>query len=182
MRLRTVFAGLLTTAATVLGLMVSATPATAGALDVTCLPTSSQTATFSPPLTLTPGPTTVTASTQYGPCTSTSVPELTSGSRSATIPYPALSCLDLLTSAPLTFTITWNTGQTSTISGSTAVTTAGAALVVTITGNVTAGLFAGDSVVQTMTGPSTAVTQCTLGMGTVSSIYAVVTLAITSTP
>ncbi|MFD1146233.1 hypothetical protein [Saccharothrix hoggarensis] len=182
MRSRTVMAGLLTTAATVLGLMAFATPATAGALDVTCLPTSSQTASFSPPLTLTPGPTTVTASTQYGPCTSTSVPELTSGSRSATITYPALSCLDLVTSAPLTFTITWNTGQTSTISGSTTVTTAGAALVVTITGNVTAGLFAGDSVVQTITGPSTAVTLCTLGMGTVPSIYGVVALSITSTP
>lgn len=182
MRSRTVLAGLLTTAATVLGLMASATPATAGALDVTCLPTSSQTASFSPPLTLAPKPTTVTASTQYGPCTSTSVPGLTSGSRSATIPYPALSCLDLLTSAPLTFTITWNTGQTSTISGSTTVTTAGAALIVTITGNVTAGLFTGDSVVQTITGPSTAVTLCTLGLGTVPSIDALVTLAITSTP
>ena len=182
MRSRTVLAGLLTTAATVLGLMASTTPAVADALDVTCLPTSSQTASFSPPLTLTPKPTTVTASTQYGPCTSTSVPGLTSGSRSATIPYPALSCLDLLNSAPLTFTITWNTGQTSTISGSTTVTTAGAALVVTITGNVTAGLFAGDSVVQTITGPSTAVTLCTLGLGTVSSIYAVVTLTITSAP
>jgi len=182
MRPRTALASLVTVTTIALGLVATTTPAMAGALDVTCLPPSSQTATFSPPLTLTPGPATVTASTQYGPCTSATVPGLTSGARNATIPYPSVSCLDLLNSAPLSFTITWNTGQQSTISGSTTVTTVGAGLVVTITGSVTAGLFAGDSVVQTITGPSIAVTLCTLGLGSVSSIFALVTLAITSVP
>jgi hypothetical protein len=180
MRSRTALVSLLTAAAIVFSMMATATPATASTLDVTCV--GSQTATFTPPLTKAPKPVTVTASTQYGPCTSPSVPALTAGSRNATIPYPSLSCLDLLNSAPLTYTINWNTGQQSTITGSTAVNTVGAALVVTITGNVTAGLFAGDSVVQTITGPATDITKCTLGLGTVSSIYALVTLEITSLP
>jgi hypothetical protein len=108
------------------------------------------------------------------------VPGLTAGSRSATFPYPSRSCLDLLDSETVTFTINWNTGQTSTITGNTSVTIVGAALIVTITGNVTEGLFAGDSVVQTVTGPSTDITLCTLGLGSVSSIYSLVTLEITS--
>lgn len=182
MRSRTALASLLTAAAIVFSVVATATPATASTLDVTCIPPSSQTVTFTPPLTKAPKPVTVTASTQYGPCTSPSVPALTAGSRNATIFYPSRSCLDLLDSAPVTFTINWNTGQQSTITGNTTASVVGAALVVTITGNVTAGLFAGDSVVQTITGPATDITKCTLGLGTVSSIYALVTLEITSRP
>jgi hypothetical protein len=129
-----------------------------------------------------PQPVTVSVSTQYGPCTSTSVPGLTAGSRSATISYPSRSCRDLLDSGSGTFTITWNTGQQSTISGNTTASVVGAALVVTVTGNVTAGLFTGDSVISTVTGPATDITLCTAGLGTVSSIYSAVTLEITSLP
>jgi hypothetical protein len=168
--------------ATVLGLTAAAAPATAGALDVTCLPTSSQTTSYNPPLTATPAPTTVTSSTLYGPCTSASVPGLTSGSRIATFPYPDASCLKLLEPASLIFTITWNTGQTSTISGNTTVTSAGTAVIITITGNVTAGLFAGDSVLQTITGPSADILLCAAGLKAVPSIYSLVALTITSTP
>jgi hypothetical protein len=181
MRSRTVLAGLVTTVATVLGLMVAATPATAGALDVTCLPPSSQLTSYNPPLTATPTPTTVTSSTQYGPCTSASVPGLTSGSRNVTFPYPDASCLKLLEPASLTFTITWNTGQTSTISGNTTVTAAGPTVIITITGTVTAGLFTGDTVLQTITGPSATTLLCTAGLGSVPSVYSLVTLTITST-
>jgi hypothetical protein len=182
MRLRSALASLITAAAIVLSVVATASPATASTLDVTCIPPSSQTTTFTPPLTLVPKPVTVTASTQYGPCSSTTVPGLTAGSRNATIFYPRRSCLDLLKSEAVTFTIHWNTGQQSTISGNTTASVVGAALVVTITGNVTSGLFAGDSVVQTVTGPSTDVTLCTLGLGTVSSIYSLVSLEITSLP
>jgi hypothetical protein len=101
-----------------------------GQVDDGLAPPSSQTTTFTPPLTKVPGP--VTASTQYGPCTSTSVPGLTAGSRSATIFYPSRSCLDLLKSASLTFTINWNTGQQSIISGNTTVSVVGALLVVSL--------------------------------------------------
>ena len=180
MRSHPALASLITAAAIVFSVMATATPATASALDVTC--GGSQTTSYTPALTQTPQSVTVSTSTQYGPCTSRSVPGLTSGSRSGNFNYPNFSCLNLLQSAPVTYTITWNTGQQSTITGSTAVNTVGAALVVTITGNVTTGLFAGDSVVQTITGPATDITKCTLGLGTVSSIYALVTLEITSLP
>jgi hypothetical protein len=179
MRSRTVLASLLTAAAIVFSVLTTATPATASTLDVTCVPPSSDSVTYTPPLTLSPQTVTMSVSTQYGPCTSPSVPGLTAGSRHITI-NNTRSCLDLLTSNPVTFTITWNTGQQSTISGNTTVSIAGAVLVVTITGNVTAGLFAGDSVVQTVTGPATDILLCTAGLGTVSSIYSLVTLEITS--
>jgi hypothetical protein len=44
----------------------------------------------------------------------------------------------------------------------------------------TAGLFVGDSVVQTSTAAATGITLCTLGLGSVSSIYSLITLEITS--
>lgn len=181
MRSRTALASLLTAAAIVFSVVATATPATAGALDVTCTPPSSQTVTYNPPLTRTPGPVAVSTSTQYGPCTSASVPGLTSGSRSGNFNYPNFSCLNLLQSAPVTYTITWNTGQQSTISGNTTVNTVGGAITVTVTGNVTAGLFAGDSVLQTATGASTDITLCTLLPNhPVSSTYSLITLEITS--
>ncbi|MEW2266286.1 hypothetical protein ACGF5T_31915 [Streptomyces sp. NPDC047853] len=59
-------------------------------------------------------------------------------------------------------------------------TVAGAVLVITYTGTVTSGLFSGDTVLLTITGPSTDITLCTLGLGTVPSTYGVVVLEITS--
>ncbi|MFE9750166.1 hypothetical protein ACFYOT_35095 [Saccharothrix saharensis] len=172
----------MTTAACALALLVlgSAGTASAGVLDVTCTPPSSQIDTFTPPLTLAPQNVTVGIKAQYGPCVSLSNPALTSGSTDVTALVPGLSCLDLLQSGALTFTILWNTGQTSTISSSYTVTIAGAALVVTRTGTVTSGLFAGSAVLQVITGPATDVLLCTAGLGTVSSTYSVVTLEITS--
>ena len=178
MRSRTALASLLTAAAIVFSGVATATPATASALDVTC--GGSQTTSYTPALTQTPQSVTVSASTQYGPCTSTSVPTLTSGSRSGNFNYSSFSCLNLLQSAAVTYTITWNTGQQSTISGSTTVNTVGGVITVIVTGNVTAGLFAGDSVVQTATGASTDITLCTLGLGSVSSTNSLLTLEITS--
>ena len=88
--------------------------------------------------------------------------------------------MNLLQSAAVTYTITWNTGQQSTISGSTTVNTAGGVITVIVTGNVTAGLFAGDSVVQTLTAAVPALLPCTLGLGSVSGTYSLITLEITS--
>ncbi|MFS0696053.1 hypothetical protein [Streptomyces nitrosporeus] len=152
--------------------------APAGLLDVTCV--GSQTSTYSPPLTLTAQASTTTASTQYGPCVSLSRPDITAGSRSASVSYPSRTCLDLLDSQTVAFTITWNTGQTSAVSGNATTTVVGATLTVTITGNVTSGLFAGSSIVQVNEGPATDITLCTLGLGSVSSAYSLVALEITS--
>ncbi|HWO63678.1 MAG TPA: hypothetical protein VNO31_26960 [Umezawaea sp.] len=99
----------------------------------------------------------------YGPCTSLSHPAITSGTRTAAFTITA-GCLDLVGPGTITYTITWNTGQSSTITSNYASTVAGAVLTVVSTGTVTAGLFAGDSVVATFTGPATDITLCTLGL------------------
>ncbi|WP_306750076.1 hypothetical protein [Saccharothrix yanglingensis] len=178
---RTVMATL-TTAVCALALTVlgPAGTASAGVLDVTCTPPSSQSTTFTPPLTVTPQNTVVSVTGQYGPCVSLSNPAITSGSRTYIGQEPGRSCLDLLDSGPATFTITWNTGQTSTVSANSTSTIVGAAVVVTVTGTVTSGLFVGSSVVQIITGPAADVLLCTLGLGTVAGIYALATLEITS--
>ncbi|MEU4740456.1 hypothetical protein AB0G02_08285 [Actinosynnema sp. NPDC023658] len=165
-----------------LALLVSgaAGTASAGVLDVTCTAPSSQNDTFTPPLTLAPQNVTVGIKAQYGPCVSLSNPAVTSGSTTVSALVPGLGCLELLNSGSLTFTIVWNTGQTSTISSNYTVDIVGAALVVTRTGTVTSGLFAGSAVLQVITGPAVDVLLCTAGLGTVSSTYSAVTMEITS--
>ncbi|MCK2218195.1 hypothetical protein MF672_031045 [Actinomadura sp. ATCC 31491] len=176
-RIRTAAAGAIIL---ILALLGSATPASAGTLDVTCTPPSSVAVTYDPPLTASPQTVTSTTNQQYGPCVSASVPGLTSGSRFTVVTSSGLSCLELLAARPFGFTITWNTGQTSTISGNLVANLSGGVLTVTVTGTVTSGLFAGDTVVQQQVGAATDLTLCTLGQGTVSSHYGLVTLEITS--
>ncbi|MEU4769263.1 hypothetical protein AB0H12_39065 [Actinosynnema sp. NPDC023794] len=172
----------LMTAVSVVALLVSgpAGTASAGVLDVTCTPPSSQNDTYTPPLSMTPQDVSVVSTTQYGPCASLSNPAITSGSRTRTLLIPGRSCLDLVNSGSTTFSITWNTGQSSTISSNFTSTTVGAALVVTDTGTVTSGLFTGSTVVQVLTAPAVDVLLCTAGLATVSSIYSLMTLEITS--
>ncbi|PSL52505.1 hypothetical protein B0I31_113178 [Saccharothrix carnea] len=179
--IRTAAAALMT-AVSALALTVPgpAGAASGGVLDVTCTPPSSQNDTFTPPLTVTPRDVTVGITSQLGPCVSLSNPAITSGAINFSALVRGLSCLDLLQSGSITYTIVWNTGQTSTISANYTVTIVGAALVVTRTGTVTSGLFAGSTVLQVITGPATDVLLCILGLGTVSSTYSLVTLEITS--
>jgi hypothetical protein len=160
-------------------LLTPAAAASASGPEVTCTAPSTNTAGFNPPLTLTPTTTTVTTTNQYGPCLSLTQLGLTSGSRSS-IAVRTRSCLELLTAGTITYTITWNTGQTSTISGDITASVAGAVVVFTITGTVTAGLFTGANAVQVNTGPAADILLCTLGLGTVPSLTSTSTLQITS--
>jgi hypothetical protein len=157
--------------------LLPATSAHAGVLDVTCA--GSEFVTYSPALTNVEQAVTVTASTSLAPCVSLSTPGLISGSGflQAVI---TRQCLDLLDPGPFTRNVTWNTGQTSSLTGNGSSSIVGASLVVVFTGSVTAGLFAGDTFVNTITAPATDITLCTLGLGTVSSLFGVVTLEITS--
>ena len=163
-------------------LPVVAAPGTAqaGVADMTCVPPGSSVATFTPPLTATAQPVATTLTVSYGPCVSPGAPAVTSGTVSQSGNPPGRSCLELLQPGPVSFTITWNTGQTSTVIGNRVSTIAGAVLETVVTGTVTAGLFTGDTVVQSSTGASVDVTLCTVGLGTVAALYAVVTLEITS--
>lgn len=177
----------LTGVTALLFLLVSLLTATAPAsarenelLDVTCTPPSSNTSVYTPPLTNTPQTVGTTPTIQLGPCVSPSTPGITSGTSVYTGPPKTRTCLALLTAGTATKVVTWNTGATSTLSTNYTVTVAAAVVVVTYTGTVTSGLFAGDTVVMTHTGPATDITLCTLGLGTVPSLFGVVTLEITS--
>ncbi|GGP95196.1 hypothetical protein GCM10010278_86270 [Streptomyces melanogenes] len=55
----------------------------------------------------------------------------------------------------------------------------GTVLTVTLTGTVTSGLFAGQTVAEQHVGPATDILTCTLGLGTVRSVYSTVLLEIT---
>lgn len=173
--IRTVLAALTALAAVCTGLAVAA-PAHAQAGDLVCLPPTSSSVTFSPALTTTPQDVTVTTNNLFGPCTSTTVPGITSGTFSGTFHVPGRSCLTLAGSGSSASTITWNTGQSSTLSLNYTTTIAGAVYTSVLTGTVTGGLFAGDTVISNQTGPATDVLTCTLGLGTVSGIYTVGTL------
>lgn len=157
-----------------LGIAVVPAPAAqAAAGDMTCLPgTTSQTVTFDPALTMTPQDGVhIHVNRIFAGCTSISHPDIVSGTSVSDLIGNNRSCLSLLTAASNTFTIVWNTGATSTIAENYTVTIAGAVIVYEFTGVVTAGVFAGDTVLRTLTGPSIDVTNCTLGLGTVSSYY-----------
>ncbi|MFC7101115.1 hypothetical protein ACFQQB_11920 [Nonomuraea rubra] len=138
-----------------------------------CLPPTSSTVTFDPPLTTMPQTVTVTSTNLFGPCTSTSVPAITSGTTSGTFPVPNRSCLTLAGTGTSTSHITWNTGQTSTLTLNFTTQIVAGVYTSVVTGVVSSGLFAGDSVVSNQTGPATDILTCTLGLGTVAGIYTV---------
>lgn len=159
--------------------VVGVSPASAGVVDVSCAPPSSNLNSYAPPLTKTAQTVTVSTTALYGPCTSLSQPTLTSGSRTTSL-TTVTSCLDLLGPGSITYTIAWNTGQRSTITSNYTSVVTGTVLTVVATGVVTSGLFAGDSVVTNFTGPATDNLLCTVGLGTVHSIDTVGALEITS--
>ncbi|BFV54989.1 hypothetical protein KCMC57_up00930 [Kitasatospora sp. CMC57] len=161
------------------GTLLAGSPAQAATGDILCTAPSSDSSTYSPPLGLTPASTTVTITRDLNTCTSLSVPAITSAPVTVhQVTIPSYSCLTLLSTAATTISFTWNNGATSVVTGTRTVNLAAAALTTTVTGTVTSGLFAGDSVVYQLVGPSTDVLACTLGLGTVSRIDSVATLAI----
>ncbi|MFJ5832097.1 hypothetical protein [Streptomyces sp. NPDC093089] len=147
--------------------------------DILCTAPSSDSSTYSPPLSLTPASTTVTITRDLNTCTSLSVPAINSAPVTVhQVTIPSYSCLTLLNTAATTLSFTWNNGATSVVTGTRTVNLAAATITTTVTGTVTSGLFAGDSVVYQLVGPSTDVLACTLGLGTVSRIDSVATLTI----
>ncbi|MGN6556829.1 MAG: hypothetical protein ACTHLH_02310 [Solirubrobacterales bacterium] len=168
----------------VAALLVVASPASASVLDATCTPPSSQSALYNPPLTETPQAVTLTLFTSLDPCVSATDPAIASGTVGPdkfTVPNPpGLTCSSLLGTVPVRYTIHWNTGQTSQVTGNSTVVLKAGVLTTVLTGSVTEGLFKGDTVVQNGTGVDPGIALCNLGLGTVSSVYEVFTLEITS--
>ncbi|MFC4117336.1 hypothetical protein [Nonomuraea zeae] len=124
---------------TVAALNVSVPPAHAAA-STTCTGTSA--VTYSPPLTNTPQTVSYSESDTYSSCTSTD-PTLTAGTSSTNITLPGASCVGGGVFPPSAYTISWNNGQSSTMSMTfTDVIVAGIETVTGV-GTVTSGQFTG---------------------------------------
>ncbi|QQQ79199.1 hypothetical protein IOD16_12645 [Saccharothrix sp. 6-C] len=158
--------------------LVATGTAGAAGLDLTCTPPSSASLLFDPPATSSPQNMTLTVSRQYGPCVSATHPDITSGQSTAGGAVTGATCLSLLGANALTITITWNTGQTSVLSGNNVSSLSGVTLTVVTTGTVTSGVFAGATFVHTIVYPSTNILLCNLGLGSLSGLYGQVVLEI----
>ncbi|WP_367127601.1 hypothetical protein [Saccharothrix sp. HUAS TT1] len=162
----------------VLVALVTPGTATAAGLDLTCTPPSSASLLFDPPATNSPQTVGLTVSRQYGPCVSATHPDITSGHSTATGTSSGATCLSLLGANAITIPITWNTGQTSVLSGNNVSSLSGVALTVVTTGTVTSGVFAGATFVHTIVYPSQNILLCNLGLGALSALYGQVVLEI----
>ncbi len=171
--------GLISALTLAAALVTAAPPAQAATGDILCTVPSNDSSTYSPSLGLTPANTTVTITRDLNTCTSLSVPAINSAPVTVhQVTIPSYSCLTLLDSAPTTISFTWNNGATTVVTGTRTVNLAAAVLTTTVTGTVTSGLFAGDTVVYQLVAPSADVLACTLGLGTVSRIDSAATLTI----
>jgi hypothetical protein len=147
------------TAAIVVGL---GAPASAAPTLLHCVGTESNS--YYPPLGKTPQPTVVSLGSSFTRCVGLE-PGVTSGTRVGSFEYSSRSCFDLLKAQRATYTIVWGNGAVSIVDATTTTTVAAAGLLIVITGQVTAGLFAGGMLLETVTGISTDVTLCNLGIG-----------------
>jgi hypothetical protein len=75
------------------------------------------------------------------------------------------SCLQFVSGQNVTYMYNWNDGQSSTASVSQSFVRGAVLTVITYTGTVTSGEFKGDSVVETLTAPSTAFLNCFTSSG-----------------
>ncbi|MBB5866747.1 hypothetical protein F4553_000126 [Allocatelliglobosispora scoriae] len=164
------------------GSLVSAAPASASPAQVYCTSPSSNLLTFTPPLTLATQPTVVTRKTVYKPCTSPTVPEIVSGTSSTSFSMPD-DCTMVLLPSTVSFTITWNTGRTTTVKASRTATLANPTgtsptLTVDFAGSVTAGLFTGSLVQQQYVGSGAELAACLNGTGRLPALKSAVSLLI----
>ncbi|WP_052868762.1 hypothetical protein [Streptomyces niger] len=116
--------------------------------------------------------------TSYGPCLLSSQPSVTSGTRTSAV-TGVLSCQALLTPTTDTFTITWNTGQTSAVRANVQSSLIeGTTFVVLMTGTVPGGLFRGSTFTQTNTGTAGDLLNCLSGSGGLPGSYPATVLTI----
>jgi hypothetical protein len=152
---RRIIASVLTAAALVLGVAMPAAHADTTQL-LSC--TGSGSNSYQPGVTATPRLVTVSSSAEYGPCVGAGSPEITSGHYAITA-NGIVSCF--AGSFAITVTITWNTGETSTITAVGIVAQRPAnEVVVVYQGTVTAGRFLGGAVVMTAALLNTTPEQC----------------------
>jgi hypothetical protein len=139
---------------TVVGVLLSIGPshqARAAEIDASCVGT--QHAHISPGLTFQPRDVTVTVKTIYSPCASPTTPTVASATQNSSFVVTSASCLNPFDPGSGTKVLTWNTGATSVFSFNRIGNNVGGSTVVTETGLITAGLFAGDNAIEQITGP-----------------------------
>ncbi|MBB5866739.1 hypothetical protein F4553_000118 [Allocatelliglobosispora scoriae] len=157
-----------------LAVPLAAAPAHAAPLDLTCA-VGTETESYSPGLRLFPQTVAVTVNRIYTGCVSASNPAVTG----AVITGNAVamkSCLDPIPAASNgSFTIPWNTGQSSVFTFNRTVVIVGGATVITRTGTISSGLFQGATAINTTTLPLINPTACLFAPG-VSSCGGTATL------
>lgn len=133
----------LTVAACLAGSLSLSVPASAQAANlVSC--TGTETVTFSPGLTNTPHPLTVTTADNFPVCIHASAPILMPATAHGQISRTA-SCLDLLGGGPGVRVLHWANGQTSTYSFVSSANVVNGNIVTVSTGTITDGLYKGAS-------------------------------------
>lgn len=119
--------------------------------------------TYQPGVTIQPRTVAVSSSAHYEPCVSTGSPVITSGGYQANA-TSIVSCL--AGSFAITVTITWNTGETTTVTAIGIIAQRPAnEVVVVYQGTVTAGRFTGAAVVMTAALVNTTPAQCLTPQG-----------------
>ncbi|MER5265415.1 hypothetical protein ABTZ99_25375 [Actinosynnema sp. NPDC002837] len=164
--LRRSVAGLVVAVTAAAGL-VAAVPAAqaADAELLSCVGSGANT--YEPGVTAQIRPVTITSRADYGPCVSSGSPAITSGGYRVVV-TGLISCL--AGSVSITVTITWNTGETTTVAAAGVVVLRPAnETVVVYQGRVTAGRFAGALVVMNAVVLNTTPQQCLTPEGVTSS-------------
>ncbi|MGV2287256.1 hypothetical protein AAHK20_00960 [Trinickia sp. YCB016] len=143
---RSMFKALIASAFLMIGLAGWVTQANAQAAD--CLGTEAST--YNVPLTNTQQDLQVTITASYSPCVVTGVSGITSGSVYSQV-MRDLSCQTLLEQGQGTRVINWSNGQSSTFTYTSSINAVNGDYVITLTGNISAGLFQGQSAVDVVT-------------------------------
>ncbi|RAJ38399.1 hypothetical protein K353_04336 [Kitasatospora sp. SolWspMP-SS2h] len=150
-----------------------ATPAAhADPVLMVCAGTGTQT--YQPGITLTTRPTTVTNTSDLTTCAGGPV---TSGHHRFGPFATTASCLYTPPAGPDAFDLTWNDGTTSHYEGTYAVLTTGGQLVVTSTGTVTSGRFAGKALQEVVAYTAPDLLQCATPQG-VTSVSGPITVTV----
>jgi hypothetical protein len=149
-----------------LGPVVESPAHAAGVIDIICSPHSMDKIFLTPPVTLEPQTVTIDKKTNYRHCTSPSAPDVVSGELVRLLTRTD-SCPQALGTGSLSQTITWNTGETSTISYFRTPTLVNGIYKVTFVGTVTSGLFTGSAANQVYIANGQDFQHCLDGKGTV---------------
>ncbi|MDX6742258.1 hypothetical protein [Actinocorallia sp. A-T 12471] len=112
-------------------------------------------------------------------CSALSDPTLTSGLLTGSVTLPNYSCLSPVNTDDIDETVTWNNGQSSTFHYSRVYGSVDGNSVITSTGTVTSGKFAGATAVKVVTGLNLNLLACLFAPG-VPGNTGTITLALTS--